>query len=151
MKCAEFFKKVGVTTVLIAVAAILSLVGTIIFIISNVVDGYAIDNGGFGITIGFLSFLLVCGAVYSSHQFGSQHCVTAILKLVSLILMFIDILLIVLTRGSTVAAVFMYDQTNVIAWKAVNTSIASAAVMLVSIILLVIAAFQDNKKGSECA
>jgi hypothetical protein len=144
----DFLKKAGVTFYLNVVACILSLVASILFIASNATRGYAVLNGGAGIAFAVLAVLLIAGGAFLSIKFGSQHYLTAIVKLVALVFLCLAMGILLSDRVGLASSLFTWDSHNSVGWGAFYSSVVCIIFILLSVIILIVNAFFDNRKNN---
>ena len=143
----EMIKKAGITFWFNAVAAVLSLVALILFAVTNGTQGYSVYNGGLGIALSVLGLIAVCGMTVSSLKFGSQHFLTAVLRVATIVFLFAAFGILLSDRVGLASSLFTWDSHNTIGWGALYNSIACAIMLLVAVILLTVNAFLNSEKN----
>lgn len=141
----DFLKKRSISTYIIALSAILSIIGFILFLVSNATPGYAMINSVMFIVFGVIAFVALGAAVYVSDRFGAKPWVIAIM-LLALVLMCVCFGFILLNRVEVVASLSSFDKGNMIAASALNTAIASIVLYLISVIAVTVSSFMKMGK-----
>ncbi len=142
----EFIKKGGIPFYLTAAAGVLALVGAILFAVTNATAGFAVMSGALGIALGFIAVAAIAGCAYCTAKFGSQHFITAAVKLVALVLLFASFGILLSDRVGLASSLFTWDSHNEVGWSAFYVSITSVVFVIVSVITLIVGSFLDNKK-----
>lgn len=142
----ELIKKGGIPFWLDAAAGVLALVGAILFIVTNATAGYAVELGALGIAFGIIAVLLLAGCAYSQIKFGSQHFITAAVKLVALVLLCVALGVLLSNRAGLAADLFTWDSGNEVGWGVFAVSVASLVFIILSVVTLIVSGFLDNRK-----
>ena len=147
----DFIKNAGVIFWLNAAACLLSFIGMILLAVSNGIRGYAITGGGTAVALAVIGFILAAVATFGTFKFGSQHFITAIARVVSIVLIAVAFGILLSDRVGLASSLFTWDSHNEVGWNAFNLSIGSAVLMLISIIVMILCAFMNNKKKVNSA
>lgn len=143
----EIIKSAGVASYLCIAAALFGLAGTIIFSVTNSTAGYAVANGGIGIALGFVAVAVLVVSIFLPQKFKADLIVVAVLRLVAMVLFFLDISLLVLSRAELASALLTWDSHNQVGWNTLYVSIAGVAMFIISSLCIIVGAFFG--KGSK--
>lgn len=151
-KFTAFIKSAGISVWLCIAAVLLGLAGTIIFAVTNGTVGYPVANGALGIVLGFAAAVVLAVSLWMSAKFGSASLAVASSRLVALVLFFLDIAFLVISRAELASALFTWDSHNQVGWDTLYVSIAGVAMYILSSLCLIVGAFLGNDcKGRESA
>lgn len=141
-------KKLGLTFFLNAGAGLFALIAWILFMVSNGISAdYVVNNGGTAITVGIISVLLIAAGTFASIKFGSQHFITAFLKLAGLACLMVMVAILLMDRAVLAASLFTFAGTgNATGWAAFYTAVVSIVLGLLAVFVLIATAFMNNKK-----
>ena len=132
-------KKAGINFWLVAVSAVLTLIGAICFIVTGA-GSYKIEMGGMGIAFAIIAVLALLGAVYLTISNGNS-LIIAVLTLVALALSMVCVGLLILNRADLAAALFTWDPNNGPGWMSFIQSAISMGAFIISSIVLIVNAF----------
>lgn len=142
----DFFKKAGVIFYINVAACVLALLGWIMVLVTNGIDGYGLDNAGVSIALGIIAVLLIAGGTLASLKFGSQHYITAIAKLAALVCIMIMVLFVILDRAGIAAAAVTYEKVNPVVQQVFMTAVVSLVFSIIAAIALCVTAFFTTEK-----
>lgn len=145
-KILTFFKRAGVTFYIGAISAVVAFVGMIMLVVSNGINGYALENAGLAIAFSVITFLLAIGIVVCAVMFGEQNAVTATLRLAFIIFSLTVITLLILSGAMLFSALISWDEFNTVGWEAFNSSLASIILYFVSVLAFIVCAFFNGGK-----
>jgi len=133
------------TTVFLSFDAILVFAGLISLIFSNATQGYVIRNAGWIIAAGVVALALVCLAAYANINFREKFWVTGIM-FIALVLLCVSFGFTLVHRVDLAAALFTYDSTNMLAWRAFTSGMVNVGINFLAAIILTICAFFRPQK-----
>lgn len=142
----KFLKSAGVNFWLGAVAALFTLIATILLIVTCSTPGYSVSSSGLGITFAVLAIILAAAAVFTALKLGDAHPVPSVLGLAALVFNVVAIAVIILGRANLAASLFTFDSHNAIGWSVLGVSIASLVLFLLADIALIVGAFFSKKQ-----
>lgn len=142
----DIIKNGGVLLWINAAAAVLALIGMIVLFVSNGTPGYAIMGGGGAIACIIIAFVAILGCAFCCIKFGSQHFITAVLRVASIVLVCVCLGIILSDRVGIAANVLTWDSANTVAWGALTSSIVAVVFMLLAVIVLIVTGFMEGKK-----
>jgi hypothetical protein len=130
-------------TVSLSIAALLVLVGLIVFIVSNATQGYVMKNAGWIIAAGVVAIALVSFTAYAYGSSSDKIWVTGTM-FAALVLVCVSFGFTLINRVALAAALFTYDSLNKLAWRAFNTGMINIGLYLLAAIILTVCAFMDS-------
>lgn len=142
----NFLKKAGAAFWIDAVSAVMALVMAIVFIVISATPSYGLSGEGMCVALSIITFILISASAYLSVKAGSQHCLTAIVRVVALVLLCVLLYTLVAGRVDLISALFSWDSYNEIGWKTFYISVVCLAFLLLSLVTLIVSAFVRSEK-----
>lgn len=136
----EFLRKQRVSFYLCVVAALLTLVGLIVFAVSNGVENYDMSGAAGIIVAQVAAMLLLGGAAFGMAKYGDKPWVSACM-FVAVALLSLSFAFALVNRVDLAASLFTYDWSNATGWQAFTTGIASMVIFLVAAVAVTVGAF----------
>lgn len=146
----KFIKELCLSTILYAVAALLSVVAFILLLVSHSVQGNAIDGIGLGIAFGIIGMLASFASVFVSIRYPREIW-APIVHLVAIACFGVLFGFILLNRVELAAAVFSYDSNNALGWTAFTTGVVSIILYVLSSLLITVGMFFLQYKPATVA
>lgn len=146
----KFIKELCISTILYAVASVFSVVAFILLLVSNSVQGNAIDGIGMGIAFGIIGMFASFASVFVSIKYPRQIW-APIVHLVAVACFGVLFAFILLNRVELAAAVFSYDSNNSLAWTAFTTGVVAIVLYAVASLLITIGMFFLQYKPATIA
>lgn len=146
-KITDFLKHAGIPFYLGAGAALAAFIGMIMLIVTNGVNGYALESGGATITLGVFTVLLAAASAACSAKFGGQHPISAVVRLAALVSGTAVAGLLLLSRVMLYSALVSWDEFNTVGWEAFNTALAGIILFAVAAVALIVSAFFNRRKN----
>ena len=125
---------------------VLALVGWIMLLVTNGVEGNKLENAGVAIALGIIGVLLIAGGTFASLKFGSQHFITAAIRLLGLVCVMIMVLFLVMGRAETAAAALTYEGNEGLTVQAFYTAVVSGVFSLVAVLAIIVTSFFTTEK-----
>ena len=141
--------KIGKAFYLYIGAGVLAAIGMILYIVTNGIEGYAMNGGGIGIGAVILSVLLAIACAWATKKYNAQHYLTAGLGYGTIAAIMVAMSILISDRAVLASELFTWNSSNTVGWSAFNTGVASAVVLLVAVIIIIVNAFLDNKQEAK--
>lgn len=136
----EFIKKRGLVFWFSAAAAVLTIVGMIVMLISNGIHGYTMRNVGLFAAVSIVAILILAASEILAIKYGDKPWLTAFtavaVALICLVLGFV-----LLNRVDVASAIWTWDAGNKQAESAWNTGVISVVFYLIAAIVIIVSAF----------
>ena len=143
---ADFMKKAGIMFWINVATVVLALVGWVMYMVTNSVEGHAFANSAMGLAFGIIAVVLVAAGAFTTVKFGSQNIITFVVKTAALVLIMVAVAIVLADRAVTIVNLMTWDNENTVAWNAFYTTVVSVAFYLVAVFTIIATAFMDNKK-----
>lgn len=142
----KLLKTAGLNFWFNATATVLTFVATILMIVTNSTQGYALQSAPLGIAFAVLAVLFACGATVLVLKFADTHFIPSLVGLAALVFNVVAIAVMILGRANLVASLFTFDAYNNIGWKVFNVSITSLVFFLLAELVLIVGSFLSRKE-----
>lgn len=136
----NFIKSRGLVFWLSLLAAIFIIIGLIVMLVSNGVNGYAMKNIGIFVAVAVVAILLLAASEILAIKFGDRPWLIAftavIVALICLVLGFV-----LINRVDVASAVWTWDKGNARGEAAWNTAVISVVFYLLAAASITVSAF----------